>query len=339
MLPDPKKTYIISEIGVNHNGSIALAKKLVDEASNAGVDAVKFQTYKTENVLSSKDVKKTPYQTRDSSTSQYDMLKKLELSSKEFAEIKKHTEKKGVEFMSTACDLDSVDILENIGVNIYKIASAEIINKPLVAKVAKTGKPILLSTGMATMDEIERTINYIKDINNKIVLYLLHCTTSYPTVYSEVNMNLLKTLQERFSLPIGYSDHTIGIEVSLMAVAQGAKIIEKHFTLDRAMDGPDHFASIEPDELKTLVKSIRNIEQSFGKSQKMITKEEKINIEYMRRSIHLARDVKKGQEIRLNDISFTRPYDGIEIWEYDDFIGRKINKNKSKGKPLLYEDF
>lgn len=330
--------FIIAEAGVNHNGDIELAKKLIDVAKEAGVDAVKFQTFHAEEIVSLKS-KKADYQYRSKEKTQYEMLKKLELSFSEFRELKKYCDSKCIEFMSTPYDIKSVEFLNNIEVNRFKISSADLINEPLIEAISKTKKQIILSTGMANLGEIEKTISIslINNLGNKDII-LLHCTTSYPTSYDQVNMNVLHTLKEAFGLPVGYSDHTLGIEIPIMAVSMGAKVIEKHFTLDRTMEGPDHFASLEPNELKEMVKSIRNIEKAFGNGRKVITDDEKKNMLYMRRSLHASIDIKKGELIKNNNIKITRPFDGIEPWFVDIISGKKVKNNVKKDDPIRWED-
>lgn len=335
LIGEEEQCFIIAEAGVNHNGSINLAKRLIDAAKDAGADAVKFQTFKAEEIVSLKS-KKADYQYRAKEKTQYEMLKNLELSFDEFLELKKYCDNKGIEFMSTPYDIESVRFLDEI-VNRFKIASADLINKPLIEAIAKTGKQIILSVGMATLGEIERTISWINDIGNTNII-LLHCTTSYPTPYDQVNMNVLGTLKRAFALPVGYSDHTLGIEIPIMAVSMGAKVIEKHFTLDRTMEGPDHFASAEPDELKKMVKGIRNVEKAFGSERKEITNEEKKNILFMRRSVHASRDIKEGEIIKEDNIKIVRPFDGIAPWFLDIILGKKIKTNVKKDEPIRWRN-
>lgn len=245
-----KHTFIIAEAGDNHNGSFELALKLVDKAVEAGADCVKFQTFVTENVIS-KFAEKAEYQKENtgSDESQFDMVKKLELSFEQFREIQKYCQKKGIMFLSTPFDLDSIGFLQEIGIPFWKIPSGEITNLPYLEKIAHTGKDIVMSTGMCTMQEIEEGLQILqKNGAGKIVL--LHCNTEYPTPYSDVNLRAMQTLREKFQVPVGYSDHTKGIEVPIAAVACGASVIEKHFTLDHNMEGPDHKASLEPEELE-----------------------------------------------------------------------------------------
>jgi N-acetylneuraminate synthase len=337
LIGEKEPCFIIAEAGVNHNGNIGLAKKLVDIAKEADVDAVKFQTFHTEEIVSLKS-KKADYQYRAKEKTQYKMLKNLELSFDEFRELKKYCDNINIEFMSTPYDIKSVEFLNGIEVKRFKVASADLINKPLIEAIAKTKKQIILSTGMATLGEIEKAILLIYNLGNKNII-LLHCTTSYPVPYEQVNMNTLNTLKNSFGLPIGYSDHTLGVEIPIMAVSVGAKVVEKHFTLDRTMEGPDHFASLEPSELKKMVKAIRNVEKSFGSKRKEITAEEKKNIFFMRRSIHASDNIRQGGIIKQNNIKITRPFNGIESWYIDIIIGKKIKNNIKKDNPIRWEDF
>jgi N-acetylneuraminate synthase len=330
------RTFIIAEAGVNHNGDFTLAKKLIDVAKDVGADAVKFQTFHAEEIVTLKS-EKAIYQHRAKEKTQYEMLKNLELTFDEFRELKKYCNNKAIEFISTPYDCKSVEFLNEIGVNRFKVASADLINKPLIEAIAKTEKQIILSTGMATLGEIERTISLISDLGNTDII-LLHCTTSYPTPYEQVNMNVLDTLKKAFGLPVGYSDHTLGIEIPIMAVSIGAEVIEKHFTLDRTMEGPDHFASLEPNELKKMVEAIRNVEKAFGSERKAITNEEKKNILFMRRSIHASEDIKEGEIITENNIKITRPFDGIEPWFLNNILGKKIKNNVKKNEPIKWDD-
>ena len=336
---EKEQCFIIAEAGVNHNGKLELAKKLVDVAKDAGADAVKFQTFHAEKIVSL-ITKKANYQYRAKEKTQYEMLKALELSFDDFRELKGYCDNKDIEFISTPYDIKSVEFLDEIGVNRFKVASADLINKPLIEAIAKTKKQIILSTGMATLGEIERTISLINDFGSEDII-LLHCTASYPTLYEQVNMNVSHTLKKAFGLPVGYSDHTLGIEIPIMAVSKGAKVIEKHFTLDRTVEGPDHFASLEPDELKKMVEAIRNVEKAFGSRKKEITKEEKKNIFFMRRSIHASEDINQGEILTEDNIKITRPFDGIEPWFLDVVIGKRIKTTVKKDEPIkwggLYE--
>lgn len=327
---------IIAEAGVNHNGDINLAAKLIDAAKEAGAAAVKFQTFHAEEIATLKS-RKANYQNRAEEKTQYEMLKSLELGFDEFRELKRYCDNQDIEFMSTPYDIKSVQFLKEIGVDRFKVASADLVNKSLIEVIAKTKRQIILSTGMATLGEIERTISLINNLGNEDII-LLHCTASYPTPYDQVNMNVLHTLKKAFGLPVGYSDHTLGIEIPIMAVSFGAKVIEKHFTLDRTMEGPDHFASLEPNEFKKMAKTIRNIEKAFGSIRKEITEEEKENIFFMRRGIHASRDIKQGEIIKENNIKITRPYEGVEPWFLDIIMGKKIKNRVNKDEPIRWED-
>lgn len=331
-----KPCFIIAEAGVNHNGDIKVAKKLVDVAKYSGVDAVKFQTFKSENIIVP-GTKKANYQKRAEEKTQYEMLKKLELKQEEFIELKSYCDEKEIEFISTPYDVESIDFLNKLKVNRYKVASADIVNKELLEAIAKTKKQVILSTGMATIKEVKRAFLIInKSGNNNVVL--LHCTTMYPTSYENVNMNFLKTLKETFDIPVGYSDHTIGIQIPIMAVSLGATVLEKHLTLDRNMKGPDHFASLTSEEMKNMVESIRYVEKAFGKKNKTMTDEENKNMLIMRRSIHSSNNIKKGETITRNSLKITRPNDGIEAWSIDKVIGSKALKEIKKDSPIKWSD-
>ncbi|KKM16308.1 hypothetical protein LCGC14_1687140 [marine sediment metagenome] len=328
--------FIIAEAGVNNNGSLEIAKKLVNIAKKSGVDAVKFQNFHAEELVSL-NAKKVSYQYRAKEETQYEMLKNLELKFEDTLKLKNYCIKKEIEFMSTPYDIQSVEFLNKIGVERFKVASADIINKPLIKAIAETKKQIILSCGMATLGEIERTVSFIKKIGNNDII-LLHCIVSYPTPYDQVNMNILKTLKRAFGLPVGYSDHTLGIEVPIMAVALGAKVIEKHITLDRTMVGPDHFASLELDDLTKMVKAIRNIEKAFGVYLKKIPKVEKENLYFMRRSLHLKHNTMKGDIITVENLKITRPFDGIEPWHLESILGKKIKNDVNEDNPLKWKD-
>lgn len=319
-----KKVFIIAEAGVNHNGSIELAKQLVDKAVFAGVDCVKFQTFKAENLVN-KEAKKADYQVNNTGNndSQLNMLKKLELSFEDFVELKKYCDDKGIMFLSTPFDHESIEFLASLNMPIFKIPSGEITNLPYLRKINSYKKEVILSTGMATIDEIQEALNILKDCKVK----LLHCTTEYPCPYESVNMCAMLTLKEKFNLPVGYSDHTQGIEVPIMAVSMGAKVIEKHFTLDKNMEGPDHKASLEPQELKAMVDSIRNIEKAFGDGEKEPQEAEKKNIAIARKSIVAKCDIKKGEILSEENLTVKRPGNGISPMKWDEIIGTVAHKD------------
>lgn len=331
-------TYIIAEAGVNHNGDINIAYNMIDAAKKSGVDCIKFQTFRTEKLVTI-TAKKAEYQVENThnNDSQFEMLKKLELSFEDFKNIKKICDKVGIEFMSTPFDMESVDLLEKLGMKTYKISSGDITNKPLLEFVASKNKPIILSTGMCTMDEVQEAVNWIENKGNK-QLALLHCTSNYPTPYSEVNMNAMITLDKAFSYPIGYSDHTKGIIIPIMAVSMGAKIIEKHFTLDKTMEGPDHKASLDVRELKKMVNAIRNIEKAKGTGEKLPVKSEISTRDVVRKSIIVTRDLKSGSIILETDLDIKRPGTGLAPKYISVLVGKRLNKNLSTEDFISFED-
>lgn len=318
------KTIIIAEAGVNHNGSIENAFKLVDAAVIAGVDYVKFQTFKT-SALVSKEAKKAEYQIlneKDGDNSQYQMLKKLELSHDQHQQLIRYCSKRGINFFSTAFDPASLQYLNNIGMELVKIPSGEITNLPYLRKAAQLFSKVILSTGMATMKEIEDAVEVFQKHGVREIT-ILHCNTEYPTPMEDVNLKAMLTIKEKFGVDVGYSDHTLGIEVPIAAVALGASIIEKHFTLDRTMEGPDHAASLEPDELKSMVKAIRNIEKALsGSGLKIPSHSEQKNIEVARKSIVAAINIKKGEIFTEENITVKRPGNGVSPMQWDNILGR-----------------
>ena len=317
------KTFIIAEAGVNHNGSFELAKQLVDKAVWAGADCIKFQTFNSKNLVS-KNAQKAEYQkkTTDSSESQLEMLKKLELSKEDFIELRDYCNQKGIMFLSTPFDLESIDFLASIGVKTWKIPSGEITNYPFLRAIGKRKKSVIMSTGMCTIDEVHDAVNVLKSFGTTDIT-LLHCTTEYPAPYDSVNLKAMLTLQKEFGYKVGYSDHTNGIEIPVAAVAMGASVIEKHFTLDKTMEGPDHKASLEPEELRQMVLSIRNVEAAIGDGIKQPSEAEKKNIAIARKSIVAACDIKKGEEFTENNLTAKRPGNGISPMQWDKILGTK----------------
>ena len=290
------KVFVIAEAGVNHNGSIKIAKKLIDVASNAGADAVKFQTFKAKN-LATKNSKKASYQKNiNSKENQFDMLKRLELNKKMHLQLIKHCKKKNIKFLSSPFDHESIEMLHKLGLDIIKIPSGEITNLPYLKHIGKLKKKIILSTGMANILEIKNALNILyKSGTKKKNITVLHANTEYPTPMEDVNLRAMLTIGKKFNINIGYSDHTLGIEVSLAAVALGASCIEKHFTLDCNMEGPDHKASLEPGQLKTMIRAIRNVEKALGSSIKKLSKSEKKNLNIVRKSIVAISKIKKNE--------------------------------------------
>ena len=316
------KTLIIAEAGVNHNGNFEIAKKLVDEAVEAGADIVKFQTCKAENVIS-RYADKAEYQkvTTGEADSQLEMVRKLMLTYEEYGELKKYCDEKGITFLSTAFDLPSVDYLHSIGMKLWKIPSGEITNLPLLIKIAQLHEPIIMSTGMSELSEVADAVKVLKD-NGATDITLLHCTTEYPAPYADVNLKAMETMKEAFGLPVGYSDHTKGIEIPIAAVARGACVIEKHFTLDRNMEGPDHKASIEPAELTQMVSSIRNVEVAIGDGVKKVSASEMKNKDIARKSIIAKTAIKKGEVFSEENITTKRPGSGINPMKWFDLLGK-----------------
>ena len=314
--------YIIAEAGVNHNGNYETACRLADAAKQAGADCIKFQTFKSELVVS-KSASKAEYQKKTTSEeSQLSMLKKLELTYDEFISLKKYCDNIGICFLSTAFDLDSIGFLDSIEMPFWKIPSGEVTNYPYLVKIAKTGKPVIMSTGMCDLDEIRDAIDVLIKYGTENIK-LMHCNTEYPTPYEDVNLKAMETMRREFDVEVGYSDHTEGIEVSLAAVALGATVIEKHFTLDRNMEGPDHRASIEPDVLSELVKGIRHIEMALGTAEKIPTLSETKNIKAVRKSIVARRKIVIGEIFTEDNITVKRPGGGISPMKWNEVIGTR----------------
>ena len=320
-----QKTFIIAEAGVNHNGKLSLAKDLINCAKSAGADAVKFQTFKSEELVSLK-ASKADYQkqTTNSSESQYEMLKKLELTHEMHLDLINHCKNNGILFLSSPFDCDSIDYLSSLDISIMKIPSGEITHVPYLRKIGKLNRQTILSTGMSTLAEIEFAINLLCDAGlNRSNLTLLHCTTEYPCPYKDVNLSAMKTMADKFNLPIGYSDHTPGITIPIAAVAVGATIIEKHITTDKSLPGPDHKASLDPLELKQMVDQIRIVEQCQGSGLKEPVKSEIKNIEIVRKSIFANKVIKKGDIFNDSNLVCKRPGTGISSKNWDMIIGKK----------------
>lgn len=327
------KTLIIAEAGVNHNGSLDLAKKLVDVAAEAGADYVKFQTFKA-NKIASKQAQKADYQqkTTDNSESQLEMLKRLELNEEAHLELIKYCKQKNIAFLSTAFDFESIDLLKKLNINLGKIPSGELTNLPYLRKMAQNFDKIIISTGMGDIDEVRDAVNsLIKAGAKKESLTVLHCNTEYPTPFKDVNLKAMLTIEKELGIKIGYSDHTLGIEVPIAAVALGATVIEKHFTLDRTLEGPDHKASLEPSELKAMVSAIRNIELAMsGSGEKIRSESESKNINIARKSIVAAKNILAGEVFTEENLTVKRPGNGISPMKWDEVIGKKAIKNFSE---------
>ncbi len=316
------KTLIIAEAGVNHNGDIRIAKKLIEEAKNCDADIVKFQTFNPAKITS-RSATLAEYQKINlgHTDTQFNMLSKLALKQSDFIELKDYCEKIGISFLSTPFDIESIKFLDKLQ-NIWKIPSGEITNYPYLVAIAKTHKDIILSTGMSTLEDVDSAISVLEQHGSGKIT-ILHCTTSYPTAMRHVNLNAMLTLKEHCHCEVGYSDHTQGIEVPIAAVALGATVIEKHFTLDRNMDGPDHVASLEPDEFVKMVNSIRNIEQALGNGEKVVTENERKNIFISRKSIIAATNISKGEILSEENLTTKRPGNGISPMKWNMVIGTK----------------
>jgi len=328
--------FIIAEAGVNHNGKIELAKKLIDVAREAGADAVKFQTFKAENMVS-KFASKAIYQNEvaNNDESQFDMLKKLELDSDAHKELVEYCRLRNIIFLSSPFDIESIGLLSDLGVEIFKIPSGEITNLPYLKKIGGLGKKIILSTGISILAEIKNALDVLTKAGTvKENITVLHCNIEYPTPIEDVNLHAMLTIKESFGVNVGYSDHTLGIEVPIAAAALGAKVIEKHFTLGRNMEGPDHKASLEPEELKAMVKAIRNIEKALGSGIKKPSPSERRNKTVVRKSIVAACDVSKGEVFNEKNIAVKRPDTGINPFEWGKVIGAVAKKDFKKDEVI-----
>lgn len=321
-----QRTFIIAEAGVNHNGDIEIAKKMIDAASAAGADAVKFQTFKAERIVSI-NAPKAEYQIENTNNteSQYQMLKKLEIDKETHLELMEYCKEKNIMFLSTPFDIDSVHMLVELGIEIIKIPSGEITNLPYLREVARQKKKVILSTGMSNMQEVKDAVDILRQ-NGTEDITVLHCNTQYPTPMEDVNLRAMISMREELELPVGYSDHTQGIEVPIAAAAMGATVVEKHFTLDKTMEGPDHKASLEPDELSEMVKAIRNIEKALGDGNKNITESEKDNLSIVRKSIVAACRIEKGELFTEKNLTVKRPGNGISPMKWDEIIGKVSDK-------------
>lgn len=332
-----KHVLIIAEAGVNHNGSLELAKQLIDKAVEAGVDIIKFQTFKSEKLVS-KAARQAEYQQRNigkKDEGQLAMLKKLELSQADHEELISYCNERGIRFFSTAFDMDSIDYLHSLDMGLWKIPSGEITNYPYLRKIAQYKAPVILSTGMCEISDIEAAMKVLLDFGvQKEQITILHCNTEYPTPFADVNLKAMLEIGEKFSVQIGYSDHTKGIEVPIAAVALGATVIEKHFTLDKNMEGPDHKASLEPDELKAMVSAIRNIEQALGSGHKTISESERKNIEIARKSIVAARPIETGELLTEENLTVKRPGNGISPMRWNEVVGTRAVQSFNEEDPI-----
>jgi N,N'-diacetyllegionaminate synthase len=336
------KTIIIAEAGVNHNGNIEWAKKLVDAAADAGADYVKFQTFKAEKLVS-KDAKKAVYQqknTGNADDSQFAMLKSLELSVEDHYTLKHYAAEKNIKFLSTGFDEESLDFLDQLGIDVFKVPSGELTNLPYLQHMVRKGKPMILSTGMATLAEIRESVAAMEEAGlDRRRLTVLHCNTEYPTPMSDVNLLAMNTIANDLGVAVGYSDHTLGIEIPIAAVALGATIIEKHFTLDRELPGPDHKASLTPDELKAMVDAIRKVEQARGDGVKKPSPSEEKNKAIARKSVFVAADLRKGEIIQSSNLTTLRPGDGLSPMLIPQIVGKTAQADLPAGTKLSKEHF
>lgn len=324
--------FIIAEAGVNHNGDIALAKRLIDAAASAKADAVKFQTFRAENIVS-RFAQKGEYQKKafSGSESQLEMLKRLELDLNAHKELISYSKEKGIIFSSTPFDLESIELLDKLGLEILKIGSGEITDLPFLRRIGCLGRRLILSTGMADLKEIKAALDVLTEAGTELSnITVLHCNSAYPTPMKDVNLSAMITIRDTFKVKVGYSDHTPGVEVPIAAVALGAQVIEKHLTLDKSMDGPDHHASLDPDELKEMVRAIRNIQDAIGSSVKKPSPSEIKNLDISRKSIVAARDIAKGERLNEDNLTIKRPGNGISPFQWDKIIGRIALRDYSK---------
>ncbi len=324
---------VIAEAGVNHNGSVDLAKKMIDAAYTAGADYIKFQTFIPKNMVAvhaqRANYQRKAQQEQSGSTTdetQFEMLNRLALTFEDFTQLKEYAMHKGIGFLSTPFDLESVAFLDTLGMDFWKLPSGEVTNLPFLEAIAKTGKPIVMSTGMCTLEEVREALGVIRKFHTSN-LTLLQCNTEYPTPYSDVNLRAMKTMQEEFRVPVGYSDHTQGIAMSLAAVALGAQVIEKHFTLDRQMEGPDHKASLIPEELEELVMGIRQIELGLGSGIKIPSESEKKNIDAARKSIVAGKVIHKGEPFSVDNLAVKRPGSGLSPMKWNQVLGQRANRD------------
>ena len=346
------RVFVIAEAGVNHNGSVTIAKRMIDAAKEAGADAVKFQTFQAEKLVTA-SARKANYQidATGSHETQIEMLQRLQLEPTDFDELFRHCREKGIIFMSTAFDEDSADMLDMLGMEIFKIPSGEITNKPLIEHIAKKGKPVLLSTGMSSIEEVERAISWIKAVQKHIAIriesfsypfysfpVLLHCVSSYPAAFEELNLKAMKVMEDVFKLQVGFSDHSPGIEASIATVSLGASVIEKHFTLDKNMEGPDHRASLDVRELKELIIAIRNIEVALGDGVKRPVASEMETRTLVRKSIVAIKDIKAGEKIGLDVVGIKRPGTGISPEYLERVVGMVAVRPIAADSVIAWED-
>ncbi|WP_380675292.1 N-acetylneuraminate synthase [Salinigranum sp. GCM10025319] len=330
---DPDEAYFIAEAGVNHDGDVEQARELVDAAAEAGADAVKFQTFAADRLVSP-DAPKAAYQEEtDDADSQYEMLRRLELPPTEHDELRDYCSDRGIQFLSTPFDPESADLLDELGLPAIKLGSGELDNLPLLRRVAGFGRPLIVSTGMGTLEEIETALDAIRDAGAPPVA-LLHCTSAYPSTLDEVNLRAMRTMDDAFDVPVGYSDHTTAVETPAFAVAAGARIVEKHFTLDTSLPGPDHAASLEPDELARAVSLVRDASTALGRAEKRPTETELSNRDVIRKSLHAATDVRAGERFTEANVAVVRPTDGLSPGAFEAVLGARAATDLDTGTAI-----
>lgn len=327
--------YVIAEAGVNHNGDTERALELVDVAARCGADAVKFQAF-TADRLVTKDARKADYQSEqlDEETSQWEMLKQYELSADQHRRLQRRCSERDITFLSTPFDVASADLLDELSVPLIKLGSGEVTNEPLLRHVASFGRPIVLSTGMSTLEEVRRALDWITDVDAECPVVALHCTSQYPASIDNVNLNVLQTMATELDVPIGYSDHTMAVETPALAVAAGAHVVEKHFTLDSSLPGPDHEASLEPPDLEAAVDLVRRTERMMGDPEKRPTRGEEETRSVVRKSLHAADCIGRGERFTEANIAVLRPTDGLEPYYYDEVVGRRASTTLEEGEPI-----
>lgn len=333
-----QQVFIIAEIGVNHNGSCELALALIDAAKKAGANAVKFQIFQTDELASELAPLADYQQNNGMYQTQQELLQRLELGQQEFIRLKDYCEDIGILFLATAFDLQSAKFLKQLDVPAYKVGSGDLTHYPLLKELSEDNKPLILSTGMSTLEEIQESVMYIQSINQAKPIVLLHCTSSYPAPDEQLNLNVLRTYQQLFPFPIGYSDHSLGLDVPIAVTALGTSLLEKHLTLDKHAEGPDHKASLCPQEFADMVKAIRRIEAALGGMDKRVTENEYELRVKVRRGIFAARDMKPGEVITEKDLLYLRPMMGISVKYYEHLIGKVVKDPKKKGTPFTWDD-
>ena len=331
-----KNTFVIAEAGINHNGSISMARELIDAAADANADAVKFQSFVTEELVTA-SAPKAEYQADAEGKSQREMLEEYELTSEQQAELQQYCSEQDITFLSTPFESRSLKLLDELDVPAIKVGSGELTNLPFLEEIASVGRPMLVSTGMSTIEEVAAAVDCIQQVNPNLPLALLHCVSAYPAEIEWVNLRAMETMRERFGCPVGFSDHTMHVETPGLAAAAGASLVEKHLTLDRSLPGPDHEASLEPDELKRAIEIVRNADRALGSADKQPVQAEEETAFVARKSLHAARQIEAAEPLTKDDIEITRPADGLKPAAYERVLGRKLAEPLKPGEPITDE--